>query len=99
MESVFNKLEGEKIPEVLKTIKPAKFQKINYKNENENEDMKNKERENENNSNSNLSSLLTIEEIKKNCLKFLNKYKFLEYVESFNFNLLNIEGKKKKKIY
>jgi hypothetical protein len=87
MEAVFNKLEGEKIPEVLKRIKPSKFQKININNNNE------KRNENENKQNLNIS-LITIKEIKEKCKNFLNKYKYLEYVESFDFHCLNIEGNK-----
>ena len=36
---------------------------------------------------------LYIEEKKENCKEFLNKYKFLEYVESFDFESVDIEGK------
>lgn len=73
MESVFKKLDAEKIPEVTRKIKPAKF--LGQKKE------------------KNIFSLRTIEEKKEICKEFLNKYKFLECVESFNFDSVDIDRK------
>ena len=73
METVFKKLDGEKIPEIPKKIKAAKFS-----------GNKNAEK--------NIFSSMSIAEQKEVCEEFLKKYKFLEYIESFNFDSIDMDG-------
>jgi hypothetical protein len=83
MDTLFKKIEEEKIPEIPRKIKPSKF------NENKNKDENNiigHKNDNEN------YILKSIEEKKQILSVFLKKYIFLEYKESLDFQSINIEG-------